>query len=171
MISGQTLRVCRARKPVALFPDQAARSLRRYRHDFHLFVENDSREWIELADPGRNAAGNLGRACGRGDRPAADAVVASCGSPGRHGSGQRRHVLRASLGTGFVGRAASENRGVASGTYLACYFLGGLVGSAVLGQLFDRFGWIACIAGVAASLAMAALLTAQLTRSGRGERP
>src|SRR5439155_5935335 len=30
--------------------------------------------------------------------------------------------------TGFVGRAATENRGVASGTY-ACYFLGGLVGS------------------------------------------
>jgi len=50
--------------------------------------------------------------------------------------------------TGFVGQAASESRGVASGTYLACYFLGGLVGSAVLGQLFDRFGWIACVAGV-----------------------
>ena len=39
--------------------------------------------------------------------------------------------------TGFVGQAARDNRGVASGTYLACYFLGGLVGSAVLGQLFD----------------------------------
>ena len=42
--------------------------------------------------------------------------------------------------TGFVGQAAGENRGVASGTYLACYFFGGLVGSAVLGQLFDRLG-------------------------------
>ena len=69
--------------------------------------------------------------------------------------------------TGFVGQAASENRGVASGTYLACYFLGGLVGSAVLGQLFDRFGWIACVAGVAASLAMAALLTARLRMPAR----
>jgi MFS transporter, YNFM family, putative membrane transport protein len=69
--------------------------------------------------------------------------------------------------TGFVGQAASENRGVASGTYLACYFLGGLVGSAVLGQLFDRFGWTACIAGVAASLVVAALLTARLTISGK----
>ncbi len=28
-------------------------SLRRHRHDFHLFVKNNSREWIELADPGR----------------------------------------------------------------------------------------------------------------------
>jgi predicted MFS family arabinose efflux permease len=65
--------------------------------------------------------------------------------------------------TGFVGQAASDNRGIASGTYLACYFLGGLVGSAVLGQLFDRFGWTACVAGVGASLAIAALLTARLT--------
>ena len=64
--------------------------------------------------------------------------------------------------TGFVGQAAQQNRGVASGTYLACYFLGGLVGTAVLGQLFDRLGWLACIAGVAASLAAAAWLTARL---------
>ncbi|MBX9648559.1 MAG: MFS transporter [Xanthobacteraceae bacterium] len=64
--------------------------------------------------------------------------------------------------TGFVGQASEENRGVASGTYLACYFLGGLVGSAVLGQLFDRLGWTACVAGVSASLAVAALLTARL---------
>jgi MFS transporter, YNFM family, putative membrane transport protein len=65
--------------------------------------------------------------------------------------------------TGFVGQAASDNRGIASGTYLACYFLGGLVGTAVLGQLFDRFGWTACVVGVGASLAVAALLTARLT--------
>ena len=64
--------------------------------------------------------------------------------------------------TGFVGRAAVENRGVASGTYLACYFFGGLVGSAVLGQLFDRLGWTACLAGVGVSLAVAAQLTARL---------
>jgi len=64
--------------------------------------------------------------------------------------------------TGFVGQAAQQNRGVASGTYLACYFLGGLVGTAVLGQLFDRLGWLACIAGVAVSLAAAAWLTAHL---------
>ncbi len=64
--------------------------------------------------------------------------------------------------TGFVGQAARENRGLASGTYLACYFGGGLAGTAVLGQLFDRYGWIACVAGIAASLAVAALLTARL---------
>jgi predicted MFS family arabinose efflux permease len=64
--------------------------------------------------------------------------------------------------TGFVGRAALDNRGVASGTYLACYFLGGLVGSTVLGQLFDRFGWTACVAGVGAALIVAGALAARL---------
>jgi len=42
--------------------------------------------------------------------------------------------------TGFAGRAATAERGAASGIYLACYFFGGLVGSALLGQLFDRLG-------------------------------
>jgi predicted MFS family arabinose efflux permease len=70
--------------------------------------------------------------------------------------------------TGFVGRAALDKRGVASGTYLACYFLGGLVGSAVLGQLFDRFGWTACIAGVGAALLTAGILATRLRlRPGR----
>jgi YNFM family putative membrane transporter len=70
--------------------------------------------------------------------------------------------LAQAAATGFVGQAATENRGVASGTYLACYFFGGLVGSAVLGRLFDRFGWAACIAGIALSLAAAAMLTLKL---------
>jgi YNFM family putative membrane transporter len=70
--------------------------------------------------------------------------------------------------TGFVGQAARENRGVASGTYLACYFCGGLVGSAALGQLFDHFGWAACVAGISASLIAACFLTTQLTMSSDG---
>jgi predicted MFS family arabinose efflux permease len=64
--------------------------------------------------------------------------------------------------TGFVGQAASEDRGIASGTYLACYFVGGLIGSAVLGRLFDSFGWPACVLGVGASLALGCLLTLKL---------
>lgn len=64
--------------------------------------------------------------------------------------------------TGFVGRAATTDRGSASGIYLACYFFGGLVGTAVLGQLYDRLGWAACVAGIAASLALAAWLAAGL---------
>ena len=50
--------------------------------------------------------------------------------------------------TGFVSRTATADRGSASGLYLASYFFGGLVGSAVLGQVFDRFGWAACVAGI-----------------------
>jgi MFS transporter, YNFM family, putative membrane transport protein len=64
--------------------------------------------------------------------------------------------------TGFVGRAATVDRGAASGIYLASYFFGGLVGSAVLGQLFDRVGWTACVAGIGAALAVAAVLAARL---------
>jgi MFS transporter, YNFM family, putative membrane transport protein len=67
--------------------------------------------------------------------------------------------------TGFVGQAARRNRGVASGTYLACYFFGGLVGSAVLGQLFDHFGWPACLVGVGVILALASALVAKLRLS------
>ncbi|UPJ40733.1 MFS transporter [Bradyrhizobium sp. 40] len=66
--------------------------------------------------------------------------------------------------TGFVGQAATDSRGIASGTYLASYFCGGLVGTAVLGRLFDGFGWQACVAGVGAALAAAALLTLALKR-------
>ena len=67
------------------------------------------------------------------------------------------------IGTGFVGRAASSDRAAASGLYLASYYLGGLTGAAVLGQIFDRFGWTACIAGVGLSLVLAALLSLRLS--------
>jgi MFS transporter, YNFM family, putative membrane transport protein len=69
--------------------------------------------------------------------------------------------------TGFVGRAATTDRG-SRGIYLACYFLGGIVGSIVLGQLFDRFGWAACVAGIGAALALAALLAFRLKMSPSG---
>ena len=69
--------------------------------------------------------------------------------------------------TGFVGRAATADRASASGIYLACYFLGGLVGSAVLGQVYDRFGWTACVAGIALSLVLASLLAFRLKMAPR----
>ena len=64
--------------------------------------------------------------------------------------------------TGFVSRAATADRGSASGIYLACYFAGGLVGTAILGQIFDRIGWPACVAGITLALAAAAALTRHL---------
>lgn len=71
--------------------------------------------------------------------------------------------------TGFVSHAATTDRGSASGLYLASYFSGGLVGSAVLGQVFDRFGWGACVTGVGISLLVAALLAVRLRPAS--ERP
>ncbi|MCF8533744.1 MAG: MFS transporter [Reyranella sp.] len=74
--------------------------------------------------------------------------------------------------TGFVGRAATTDRGSASGLYLASYFLGGLVGSAVLGQVFDRLGWTACVAGIGAALVLGGLLAFRLEVSpAAGSRP
>jgi YNFM family putative membrane transporter len=64
--------------------------------------------------------------------------------------------------TGFVSRVATADRGSASGIYLACYFAGGLVGTAILGQIFDRIGWPACVAGIALSLGVAAVLALRL---------
>jgi predicted MFS family arabinose efflux permease len=72
--------------------------------------------------------------------------------------------------TGFVSQAATADRGSASGIYLACYFAGGLVGTAILGQIFDRLGWPACVAGIGLSLAAAALLAGRL-RMPAGTRP
>jgi predicted MFS family arabinose efflux permease len=66
------------------------------------------------------------------------------------------------IATSFVGQAATADRGAASGIYLACYFFGGMVGTALLGQLFDRIGWAACVAGIGVTLAVAALLAVRL---------
>ena len=68
------------------------------------------------------------------------------------------------VATGYVSRTATSDRGSASGIYLSCYFFGGMVGSAVLGQIFDRYGWPACVAGIGASLAIAALLASRLRK-------
>jgi predicted MFS family arabinose efflux permease len=46
--------------------------------------------------------------------------------------------------------------------YLASYFAGGMAGAALLGQLFDRFGWGACVAGIGAGLLLAATLAVAL---------
>lgn len=66
--------------------------------------------------------------------------------------------LAQATATGFVGRAASHDPSSASGMYLASYFLGGLVGAAVIGQLFQQLGWPAAVAAVGAALALAAWL-------------
>jgi predicted MFS family arabinose efflux permease len=64
--------------------------------------------------------------------------------------------------TGYVSATATSERGSASGIYLACYFFGGMVGTAVLGAIFDSFGWAACVAGIAAALVVGSTLAGRL---------
>jgi predicted MFS family arabinose efflux permease len=66
------------------------------------------------------------------------------------------------VATGFVGRAARSDRATASGMYLASYFFGGLAGSAVLGQAFDRLGWTGCVAGIGLALIVGIAMTQRL---------
>ena len=102
----------------------------------------------------RDAADAVGA---RSASPAAGCRCSSCRACRRCSPASRSSASAPSsprpTATGFVGRAAAADRGSASGLYLASYFLGGLVGSAVLGQVFDRFGWAACVAGIGAALA------------------
>lgn len=64
--------------------------------------------------------------------------------------------------TGFVGRAAMSDRAAASGLYLAAYYLGGLLGATLIGQVFDHFGWTVSVVGIAVSLVLAGLLARRL---------
>jgi predicted MFS family arabinose efflux permease len=66
------------------------------------------------------------------------------------------------VATGFVGRAARADRAAASGMYLASYFFGGLIGSAVLGQAFDRLGWTGCVIGIGLALVLGIAMTRRL---------
>jgi MFS transporter, YNFM family, putative membrane transport protein len=67
--------------------------------------------------------------------------------------------------TGFVSRSAKDDRAAASGLYLACYFLGGMVGTAVLGALFESQGWAGCVTGVAGALLVAGVLAIRMRES------
>lgn len=65
--------------------------------------------------------------------------------------------------TGYVSRSAGPARGSAGGVYLASYYSGGLVGSIVIGQVFDRFGWTAVVIVLGIALAAACLLAFLMT--------
>jgi predicted MFS family arabinose efflux permease len=72
------------------------------------------------------------------------------------------------LATGFVSRTATHDRSAASGMYLASYFVGGLVGTAMLGQIFDRWGWPATVVGIGAALLAAAALALRGVKEADG---
>jgi YNFM family putative membrane transporter len=64
--------------------------------------------------------------------------------------------------TSFVGRVAKLERAAASGLYLSAYYSGGLVAAAVIGLLYERFGWSFAVSGIVASLVLAVVLAARL---------
>ena len=64
--------------------------------------------------------------------------------------------------TGFVGRAARSDRALASGLYLSSYYVGGLIGSLVLGRVFDIFGWPATVLAIALAVLVSGLIAIRL---------
>lgn len=66
------------------------------------------------------------------------------------------------VATGFVGRAASSDRAAASGLYLASYYLGGMTGAGLLGQVYERFGWTVTLCGIGFALGLAFVLTTRM---------
>jgi len=76
--------------------------------------------------------------------------------------------LAQALATSQVGHIAETEKAMASGAYLASYYTGGLFGSLVIGQIYDRFGWdISVLTLVAlAVLAMFFAVPLRAMRSG-----
>jgi YNFM family putative membrane transporter len=74
--------------------------------------------------------------------------------------------LAQAIATGLVGRRAVTDKVGASGIYLASYYSGGLMGSLIIGQIYDRAGWSATIAALAAALGLAVLLVVRRNRAG-----
>ncbi|MDX8509748.1 MFS transporter [Mesorhizobium captivum] len=72
--------------------------------------------------------------------------------------------LAQAIATGHVSRTASRDRAAASGIYLASYYAGGLAGSLVIGQIYDRIGWTACVAALAVVL-VAAIVAARALKA------
>ncbi|WP_162918743.1 MFS transporter [Taklimakanibacter deserti] len=65
--------------------------------------------------------------------------------------------------TGYVSRSAGAARGSAGGVYLASYYSGGLVGSIVIGQVFDQFGWTAVVIVLGFALSAACVIALFMT--------
>jgi MFS family permease len=55
-----------------------------------------------------------------------------------------------SVSNSYIGTVASEARAAAVGLYVLFYYIGGSAGSAIPGYLWNRGGWPACVALIAA---------------------
>ena len=65
--------------------------------------------------------------------------------------------------TGYVGRAAEADVAAANGLYLTSYYLGGLVGALVVGEVYTAFGWGPTVVGLGAMMALAGAAAFALT--------
>lgn len=68
--------------------------------------------------------------------------------------------------TAFVGRTAQTDRAAANGLYLTSYYIGGLTGASLLGQINEAGGWTAVNAVVAVVVAMMLPLARFLANPG-----
>jgi predicted MFS family arabinose efflux permease len=68
--------------------------------------------------------------------------------------------------TGQVSRVAGAARSEASGLYLALYFAGGLAGAAIIGNVFEQFGWTVCLILMGLALAGCAALGVSFSKDG-----
>jgi MFS transporter, YNFM family, putative membrane transport protein len=66
--------------------------------------------------------------------------------------------------TGYVSANVSSDRAQANGLYLTSYYLGGLVGALLLGQVNAHFGWSATVLGIGVAIAVAIALSRLLGR-------
>ncbi|MBY5931743.1 MFS transporter [Tateyamaria omphalii] len=69
-----------------------------------------------------------------------------------------------SVATGYVGRTARSDPAAANGLYLASYYLGGIVGAFVIGQLFVAEGWAASVLVLVGLSALAWALSLKMER-------
>ena len=69
-----------------------------------------------------------------------------------------------SVATGYVGRTATHDHAAANGLYLASYYLGGIAGAFVIGQVFALAGWSVAVLALAALTALAWVLSLRMQR-------
>ncbi|WP_026620867.1 MFS transporter, YNFM family, putative membrane transport protein (plasmid) [Ensifer sp. WSM1721] len=78
--------------------------------------------------------------------------------------------LAQALATSQVGHIAETEKATASGAYLASYYTGGLFGSLVIGQIYDRFGWTTSVLMLVALVVLAMLFAVALRAMRSGYR-
>ncbi|WP_415403953.1 MFS transporter [Tateyamaria sp. SN3-11] len=69
-----------------------------------------------------------------------------------------------SVATGYVGRTATHDHAAANGLYLASYYVGGMSGAYVIGQVFQAQGWALSVAVLIALTLLAWVLSLKMAR-------